>query len=147
MAAVPFCGATAAEPPRSHLEPAGGVANGPPTFASLGLTLTRASAVLRQQLAIKRGAGLVVESVALGSRAARAGFAQHDVLVKLDDQLLLLPEQLDALLESAEPDAPLVALRVGVKSRPACKAARRPEPFFSICSRLRCLCVLLLRYS
>jgi hypothetical protein len=107
LAAVPFCGATAAEPPRSHLEPAGGVASGPPTFASLGLTLTRASAVLRQQLAIKRGAGLVVEGVTAGSRAARAGFVQHDVLVKLDDQLLLLPEQLDALLESAEPDAPL----------------------------------------
>jgi hypothetical protein len=107
LAAVPFCGATAADPPRSHLEPAGGVASGPPTFASLGLTLTRASAVLRQQLAIKRGAGLVVEGVTAGSRAARAGFVQHDVLVKLDDQLLLLPEQLDALLESAEPDAPL----------------------------------------
>jgi hypothetical protein len=107
LAVASFSGATAAEPPRSHLEPAGGVASGPPTFASLGLTLTRASAVLRQQLAIKRGAGLVVEGVAAGSRAARAGFAQHDVLVRLDDQLLLLPEQLDALLESAEPDAPL----------------------------------------
>ncbi len=107
IAVAPLCGATAAEPPRSHLEPAGGVASGPPTFASLGLTLTRASAVLRQQLAIKRGAGLVVEGVAPGSRAARVGFAQHDVLVRLDDQLLLLPEQLDALLESAEPDAPL----------------------------------------
>jgi len=107
LAVASFCGATAAEPPRSHLEPAGGVASGPPTFAGLGLTLTRASAVLRQQLAIKRGAGLVVEGVAPGSRAARAGFAQHDVLVRLDDQLLLLPEQLDALLESAEPDAPL----------------------------------------
>jgi len=101
------CGGAAAEHPRSHLEPAGGVASGPPTFASLGLTLTRASAVLRQQLAIRRGAGLVVEGVTAGSRAARAGFAQHDVLVKLDDQLLLLPEQLDALLASAEPDAPL----------------------------------------
>jgi len=107
VAVAPFYGATAAEPPRSHLEPAGGVASGPPTFASLGLTLTRASAVLRQQLAIKRGAGLVVEGVAPGSRAARVGFAQHDVLVRLDDQLLLLPEQLDALLEAAEPDAPL----------------------------------------
>ena len=107
VAVAPFYGATAAEPPRSHLEPAGGVASGPPTLASLGLTLTRASAVLRQQLAIKRGAGLVVEGVAPGSRAARAGFAQHDVLVRLDDQLLLLPEQLDALLEAAEPDAPL----------------------------------------
>lgn len=107
LATAPFSGVRAAEPPRSHLEPAGGVADGPPTFASLGLTLTRASAVLREQLAIKRGAGLVVEGVAAGSRAARAGFIQHDVLIRLNDQLLLLPEQLDALLESAEPDAPL----------------------------------------
>lgn len=107
LACALACSSAGAEPPRSHLEPAGGVASGPPTFASLGLTLTRASAVLRQQLAIRRGAGLVVEGVTAGSRAARAGFAQHDVLVKLDDQLLLLPEQLDALLASAEPDAPL----------------------------------------
>lgn len=101
------CRGAVAEAPRSHLEPAGGVTGAAPSFASLGLTLTRASAVLRQQLALKRGAGLVVEGVAAESRAARAGFAQHDVLVKLDDQLLLLPEQFDALLESAEPDAPL----------------------------------------
>lgn len=99
--------AVAAGTPRSHLEPAGGVGGGPKTFASLGLKLTRASVVLRQQLALKRGAGLVVDDVAAGSRAARAGFAQHDVLVRLDDQLLVLPEQFDVLLESAEQDAPL----------------------------------------
>ncbi len=99
--------AVAADTPRSHLEPAGGVGGGPKTFASLGLTLTRASVVLRQQLALKRGAGLVVDDVAAGSRAARAGFAQHDVLVRLDDQLLVLPEQFNVLLESAEQDAPL----------------------------------------
>lgn len=98
---------SAAEAPRSHLEPAGVVSSAPPTSAGLGLTLTRASAVLRRQLALRRGAGLVVETVAPGSRAAHAGFAQHDVLVKLDDQLLVLPEQLDALLEAAERDAPL----------------------------------------
>jgi len=97
----------AAEPPRSHLVPAGGASTTVPTSAGLGLTLTRASAVLRQQLALHRGAGLVVERVAPGSRAGRAGFAQHDVLVKLDDQLLVLPEQLDALLEAADRDAPL----------------------------------------
>lgn len=102
-----WCGAAAAEAPRSHLEPAGGVRGGPPSSQSLGLKLTRASAVLRQQLALRRGAGLVVEGVAADSPAARAGFAQHDVLVRLDDQLLLLPEQLDALLEAAEQDAPL----------------------------------------
>lgn len=99
--------AVAADTPRSHLEPAGSVGGGPKTFASLGLNLTRASVVLRQQLALKRGAGLVVDDVAAGSPAARAGFAQHDVLVRLDDQLLVLPEQFDVLLESAEQDAPL----------------------------------------
>ena len=97
----------AADAPRSHLEPAGGIGGSPKTFASLGLRLTRASVVLRQQLALKRGAGLVVDGVAAGSRAARSGFAQHDVLVRLDDQLLVLPEQFDVLLESAEQDAPL----------------------------------------
>ena len=97
----------AADTPRSHLEPAGGVGGSPKIFASLGLKLTRASVVLRQQLALKRGAGVVVDEVAAGSRAARAGFAQHDVLVRLDDQLLVLPEQFDVLLESAEQDAPL----------------------------------------
>jgi hypothetical protein len=107
--------AVAAQPPRSHLEPAGGIVEPPPSAAVLGLTLTRASVVLRQQLALKRGAGLVVDTVAAGSPAARCGFAQHDVLVTLDDQLLLLPEQFAALLEAAERDTPLdcTVLRAG----------------------------------
>jgi hypothetical protein len=97
----------AAEPPRSHLEPARAATGGPPSSATFGLKLTRASAVLREQLALKRGAGLVVDEIASGSPAARAGFAQHDVLVKLDDQMLLLPEQFNALLEAADGEAPL----------------------------------------
>ena len=47
------------------------------------------------------GAGLVVEEVTPGSTADKAGFRQHDVLVLLDDQMLLLPEQLAALLEAS----------------------------------------------
>ena len=97
----------AADAPRSHLESAGAAAGDLASAAGLGLKLSRASTVLRQQLALKRGAGLVVESVASDSPAARAGFAQHDVLVRLDDQLLVLPEQLDALLESADAGSPL----------------------------------------
>lgn len=103
MAAPP----AAAEAPRSHLQPAGEVSATTPAGDTFGLRLERASTVLRQQLALKRGAGLVVADVAPQSRAARAGFAQHDVLVKLDDQLLLLPEQFTALVESAERDGPL----------------------------------------
>jgi hypothetical protein len=99
--------ARAADAPRSHLEPAGNASTAVRSSTGLGLKLSRASGVLRQQLALRRGAGLVVEAVTPGSPAARAGFAQHDVLVRLDDQLLVLPEQFDALLESAEDDAPL----------------------------------------
>lgn len=94
-------------PRRSHIQSVGELAAAAqPDADELGLRLSRASTVLRQQLALARGAGLVVDEVRPGSRAARAGFQQHDVLVMLDDQLLLLPEQLTALLEAAA-DAPL----------------------------------------
>lgn len=93
---------------RSHLQPVSEIASPPVTGEGLGIRLTRASAVLRQQLALDRGAGLVVEEVVAGSRAATAGFVQHDVLVRLDDQLLVLPQQFDALLEAARPSDPLV---------------------------------------
>lgn len=117
---------------RSHIQSVAELAaSAQPDAGELGLRLSRASTVLRQQLALARGAGLVVDEVAPGSRAARAGFQQHDVLVMLDDQLLLLPEQLTALLEAAA-DAPLhcTVLRGGRKvklplaSAPA--AAHRP---------------------
>ena len=104
---VASAGAAAADPPpvvRSHLQPVSEIASPPVTSEGLGIRLTRASAVLRQQLALDRGAGLVVEDVVAGSRAAAAGFVQHDVLVRLDDQLLVLPQQFDALLEAARPD-------------------------------------------
>ena len=94
----------AAEPTqrRSHLQPVSEIVQPPASSQGLGISLRRASPVLRRQLALKRGAGLVVDDVAAGSRAAAVGFIQHDVLVRLDDQLLLLGEQFDALLESAE---------------------------------------------
>lgn len=88
-------------PRRSHIQPVGEVVAAAQHSDTLGLRLSRASEVLRQQLALARGAGLVVEAVTPGSAAERAGFKQHDVLVLLDDQMLLLPEQLAALLEAA----------------------------------------------
>lgn len=102
--------AFAAEPvpkPRAHLQSVAEIAGPSASAQGLGVTLSRATAVLRRQLGLERGAGLVAESVKPGSKAARAGFLQHDVLVRLDDQILVLPEQFDALLESAEPDQAL----------------------------------------
>jgi hypothetical protein len=92
-------------PRRSHIQPVGEVAVAARNADTLGLRLARASEVLRQQLALARGAGLVVEEVVAGSPAEQAGFKQHDVLVLLDDQMLLLPEQLAALLEATGTDA------------------------------------------
>jgi hypothetical protein len=97
--------ATAADttptPRRSHIQPVGEVVAASRHSETLGLRLSRASEVLRQQLALARGAGLVVEEVTPGSTADKAGFRQHDVLVLLDDQMLLLPEQLAALLDAS----------------------------------------------
>jgi hypothetical protein len=89
-------------PLRSHLQPVSEVV-APVGIEGTGLRLSRASTVLRQQLALERGAGLVVDAVAEDSPAARSGFLPNDVLVRIDDQLLVLPEQFDALLESVPP--------------------------------------------
>jgi hypothetical protein len=104
-------------PRRSHIQPVGEVAVVSRNADTLGLRLTRASEVLRQQLALARGAGLVVEEVTPGSVADKAGFRQHDVLVLLDDQMLLLPEQLAALLEASNTATPAACtlLRGGAK--------------------------------
>jgi len=92
-------------PPRSHIQPVSEIAAESPLW--VGLTTSRAPAVLRQQLAMERGAGLIVEEVAAGSVAEKAGLRQHDVLVSLDGQLLVLPEQVMILLEESGKDAPL----------------------------------------
>lgn len=122
---------------RSHIQPVGEIAaaSSPET---LGLRLSRASAVLRQQLALNRGAGLVVDEVMSGSRAERAGFRQHDVLVMLDDQLLLLPEQLEALLDASGPEAGMqctvlrggrrVTIAMGAGAAPATEATAGLRP-------------------
>lgn len=104
-------------PLRSHIQSVGEVAVVSRNADTLGLRLTRASEVLRQQLALARGAGLVVEEVTPGSVADKAGFRQHDVLVLLDDQMLLLPEQLAALLEASNTATPAACtlLRGGAK--------------------------------
>jgi hypothetical protein len=87
---------------KSHIQPVAEMAAASRSPDTLGLQLSRASEVLRQQLALGRGAGLVVDDVVAGSVAEKAGFKRHDVLVLLDDQMLLLPEQLTALLEASD---------------------------------------------
>lgn len=128
--------ADAKPPTRSHLQPVSELARLPVSSEGLGIRLSRASAVLRQQLALARGAGLVVDEVAVGTRAEKAGFRQHDVLVRLDDQLLVLPQQFDALLEAAAADDPLTCavlrggreVAISLASQPAMPMATTAAP-------------------
>lgn len=109
LPALPGRAAENGAKPRAHIQSVADFATTSSSASArgMGVTLSRATPVLRRQLGLERGAGLVAEEVKAGSAAARAGFLQHDVLVRLDDQILVLPEQFDALLESAEPEDPL----------------------------------------
>jgi hypothetical protein len=112
--------------PRSHIQAVGEVAS-QSAAPWAGLTTARAPAVLRQQLSLEHGAGLIVEEVSPGSAAEKAGLKQHDVLVSLDEQLLVLPEQLVTLLEEWGDDAPLECRVVrGGKSTKVFLRPRRP---------------------
>lgn len=81
----------------------------------LGVTTSPASPTLREQLGIPKGMGLVVDFVAKDSPAENAGLKVHDVMQKLDDQLLVNAEQLAVLVRAKKPgDAiTLTVIRAG----------------------------------
>jgi hypothetical protein len=66
---------------------------------ALGLGVGRASEILRRQLGLAPGTGLVVERVAEKGPARDAGVEVYDVLVRLGEQALTAPAQLAALLK------------------------------------------------
>ena len=68
----------------------------------LGISVTSAPGVLRDQLKLPRGVGLVVSYVEKGSPAETAGVKQSDVLMKLDDQLLINAQQFAVLVRTRE---------------------------------------------
>lgn len=83
-----------------------------------GLTTATVPAVVRAQLeqtVLPEGFGLVVEEVAPGSAAERAGVKPFDILVTFDDQRLVSSEQLAALTRTVEgrQRLPLTVIRGG----------------------------------
>jgi hypothetical protein len=65
----------------------------------LGIGTEEASETLADQLGLQPGEGLVITYVAPDSPAAKAGLQKHDVLVKMDKQLTIYPEQLRKLVQ------------------------------------------------
>jgi len=68
--------------------------------AYLGVITSSAAPSLREQLKLGKGVGLVVDSIEPKTAAETAGIKQHDVLEKLNDQLLINTEQFTAVLRT-----------------------------------------------
>lgn len=98
--------------------------------AFLGVTTSAAGEALREQLGLPRGMGLIVDAVEPGSPAEKAGLRRHDVLYKLDEQLLITPEQFGILLRSMEPGrtVTLVLFRAGRQQTVQAVLGQRQRP-------------------
>jgi hypothetical protein len=69
----------------------------------LGVAPEELSEELASQLPIDPGSGLLVRSIIPDSPAATAGLLKNDVLVKLDDQVLTSPKQLQKIVAIRKP--------------------------------------------
>jgi serine protease Do len=83
----------------------------------IGVTLAEADDVLRSQLRLAAGEGLVVTDVVADSPAANAGVQRHDVLIKLDGKRLSTVESLnDQVQEIKDRAVTLELLRRGMET-------------------------------
>lgn len=106
-----------------------GKARDPVTF--LGVAVTPADPALAAQLRLPEGQGLVVTMVEDDSPAAKAGLKQHDVLRKLEDQILIDPRQLSVLVRTRKEGETVAVtyVRAGAEARATVKlAAHVPSP-------------------
>ncbi len=100
----------------------------------LGITAERVSPALNSQLKLPKGLGLVVTHVADDSPSQAAGIQKHDVLHKLDDQLLVNFEQLAILIRLHEPGdtVTLNLIRSGENQKITATLAEHEVPEISI---------------
>ena len=98
--------------------------------AYMGIATSAVSPLVRDQLKLHRGMGLVVQFVERGSPAADAGLLQNDVLEKLDDQLLVNTPQFTALVRARKPgeEVALSLIRAGEHITARIKLAEKEVP-------------------
>lgn len=103
------------------------------TVAFLGVETAAVSAVLGSQLGLQRGTGLVVNHVVAKSPAAGV-LKEHDILLKLDDQILIETRQLSVLIRGHKEgdDVTVTYLRGGQKSTATIKLGKHEVPKLSL---------------
>jgi hypothetical protein len=100
--------------------------------AFLGVEVSPVPAALSAQLGLARGTGLVVGHVAPKSPASGV-LQEHDILLKLDDQILIEARQLAVLVRSRKEgeEVGITYLRGGQKATAKVKLALHEVPKFS----------------
>lgn len=90
-----------------------------PKKAYLGVYTAELGQSVSHQLDLPSNLHLSVEQVAEGSPALKAGIQQFDILLRLDDQILVNPDQLKYLVHSKSPDdrVEVTLLRKGKKRK------------------------------
>jgi hypothetical protein len=68
-----------------------------------GVSTDSVSEELRAHLPLKSGEGITVNHVAADSPAAKAGILEHDILIRMEDQILVEPQQLKTLVKMRKP--------------------------------------------
>ncbi|MDD4892222.1 MAG: PDZ domain-containing protein, partial [Phycisphaerae bacterium] len=96
----------------------------------LGIAAGPADAALRAQLSLPEGVGLAVQFVDPEGPSKAAGVGQHDVLWKLNDQLIINPEQLTVLVRTFKvgEEVKLTVIRQAKPQVIAVKLAEKEQP-------------------
>ena len=99
----------------------------------LGVETSSVSPTLVAQLGLTDGSGLVVNHVVANSPAAGA-LKEHDILLKLDDQILIEQRQLLVLVRNHKEgdEVTLTYLRGGKQATAKVKLAKREQPKLSL---------------
>jgi len=100
--------------------------------AFLGVETAPANPTLAAQLGLPKDSGLVVDQIVPDSPAA-AALKQHDVLLKLDDQLLIDPRQFSVLIRQHKEgdEVTLTYLRAGKQTTAKVKLGKHEVPKFA----------------
>jgi membrane-associated protease RseP (regulator of RpoE activity) len=78
----------------------------------VGISVGPADGVLRSQLRLPDGTGVVVTQVVPNGPAQQAGVEEHDVLLSVNDKPVSSGDDLDKILQSASPDGPPLRLKL-----------------------------------
>ena len=107
------------------------------TVTFLGVETSPVPAALSAQLALAKGTGLVVNHVAPKSPAASV-LQEHDILLKLDDQILIEARQLAVLIRNHKEgdEVTLTYLRGGQKTTASVKLGQHEVPKMTLFERV-----------